>query len=41
LYAFASLQLIINREWGLAKNENPHQGAFIINDLTTWRERRC
>ncbi|MDO9482332.1 MAG: methylmalonyl-CoA mutase family protein, partial [Hydrogenophaga sp.] len=26
--------LIINREWGLAKNENPNQGAFIIDDLT-------
>jgi methylmalonyl-CoA mutase N-terminal domain/subunit len=26
LYAFASLQPIINREWGLAKNENPHAG---------------
>src|SRR5450759_3192553 len=28
------IQLIINREWGLAKNENPNQGAFIIEDLT-------
>jgi isobutyryl-CoA mutase len=26
--------LIINREWGLAKNENPNQGAFIIDELT-------
>ncbi len=25
---------IINREWGLAKNENPNQGAFIIDELT-------
>jgi isobutyryl-CoA mutase len=25
-----AIQLIINREWGLAKNENPSQGAFII-----------
>ena len=25
-----AIQLIINREWGLAKNENPNQGAFII-----------
>ena len=24
----------INREWGLAKNENPNQGAFIIDELT-------
>ena len=23
-----AIQLIINREWGLAKNENPNQGAF-------------
>nr|WP_315463697.1 fused isobutyryl-CoA mutase/GTPase IcmF [uncultured Rhodoferax sp.] len=29
-----AIQLIINREWGLAKNENPHQGAFIIEELT-------
>ena len=29
-----AIQLIINREWGLAKNENPHQGAFIIDELT-------
>ncbi len=26
--------MIINREWGLAKNENPNQGAFIIDELT-------
>jgi methylmalonyl-CoA mutase len=29
-----AIQLIINREWGLAKNENPNQGAFIIEQLT-------
>ena len=29
-----AIQLIINREWGLAKNENPGQGAFIIDELT-------
>ena len=29
-----AVQLIINREWGLAKNENPNQGAFIIDELT-------
>lgn len=29
-----AIQLIINRELGLAKNENPLQGAFIIEDLT-------
>ena len=29
-----AIQLIINREWGLAKNENPYQGSFIVEDLT-------
>ncbi|PJZ54919.1 methylmalonyl-CoA mutase family protein [Leptospira adleri] len=29
-----AIQLIINRELGLAKNENPGQGAFIIEELT-------
>ncbi len=29
-----AIQLIINREWGLAKNENPLQGSFIVDDLT-------
>ncbi|WP_382154105.1 fused isobutyryl-CoA mutase/GTPase IcmF [Hydrogenophaga sp. ANAO-22] len=29
-----AIQLIINREWGLARNENPNQGAFIIDELT-------
>jgi len=29
-----AIQLIINNEWGLAKNENPNQGAFIIEQLT-------
>lgn len=29
-----AIQLIINREWGLAKNENPNQGAFIMDELT-------
>ena len=29
-----AIQLIINRELGLAKNENPLQGAFIIDQLT-------
>ena len=29
-----AIQLIINREWGLAKNENPGQGSFIIEELT-------
>jgi isobutyryl-CoA mutase len=29
-----AIQLIINHELGLAKNENPLQGAFIIEELT-------
>jgi len=29
-----AIQLIINREWGIAKNENPNQGAFAIEALT-------
>jgi len=29
-----AIQLIINREWGLAKSENPNQGAYILEDLT-------
>ncbi|MCD6639781.1 MAG: methylmalonyl-CoA mutase family protein, partial [Nocardioides sp.] len=29
-----AIQLIINREWGLAINENPLQGSFIIDELT-------
>ncbi|MDP9493975.1 MAG: methylmalonyl-CoA mutase family protein, partial [Actinomycetota bacterium] len=29
-----AIQLIINRESGLAKNENPLQGSFIIEELT-------
>jgi methylmalonyl-CoA mutase len=29
-----AIQLIINKELGLAKNENPIQGSFIIEDLT-------
>ncbi|MEM1244060.1 MAG: fused isobutyryl-CoA mutase/GTPase IcmF [Pseudomonadota bacterium] len=29
-----AIQLIINQEWGLAKNENPLQGSFIIEELT-------
>ena len=29
-----AIQLIINREWGLAMNENPNQGAFVIDELT-------
>ncbi len=29
-----AIQLIINRELGTAKNENPNQGAFLIEELT-------
>jgi len=29
-----AIQLIINNEWGVAKNENPNQGAFIFDELT-------
>jgi methylmalonyl-CoA mutase len=29
-----AIQLIINNEWGLARNQNPNQGAFIIEQLT-------
>ncbi|MCP2341468.1 fused isobutyryl-CoA mutase/GTPase IcmF [Actinomadura rupiterrae] len=29
-----AIQLIINKEWGLAMNENPLQGSFIIDELT-------
>ena len=29
-----AVQLIINNEWGLAQNENPLQGSFIVEELT-------
>ena len=29
-----AIQMIINREWGLAKNENTLQGSFIVEELT-------
>src|SRR6266545_5147515 len=29
-----AIQLVINKEWGLGKNENPNQGSFIIEELT-------
>ena len=29
-----AIQLIINREWGLAACENPNQGSFVIDELT-------
>jgi methylmalonyl-CoA mutase len=29
-----AIQMIINREWGLTKSENPNQGSFIFEELT-------
>ncbi len=29
-----AIQLIINNEWGVSKNENPLQGSYVIDDLT-------
>jgi methylmalonyl-CoA mutase len=29
-----AIQMIINHEWGLARNENPLQGSFIVEELT-------
>jgi methylmalonyl-CoA mutase len=29
-----AIQMVINREWGLARNENPGQGSFVIEELT-------
>ncbi len=29
-----AIQMIINREFGLAKNENPWQGSYIVDELT-------
>ncbi len=34
-----AIQMIINREWGMAMNENPLQGSFIIDELTDLVER--
>jgi len=34
-----AIQLIIDREWGAAMNENPNQGSFIITELTELVER--
>ncbi|TMI13533.1 MAG: methylmalonyl-CoA mutase, partial [Betaproteobacteria bacterium] len=28
-----AIQMIINREWGVAKNENPNQGSFVLEEL--------
>jgi methylmalonyl-CoA mutase len=29
-----AIQMVINKEWGLAANENPLQGSFVIEELT-------
>jgi methylmalonyl-CoA mutase len=29
-----AIQLVINREWGLAANENPMQGSYVVEELT-------
>ncbi|MFZ4515134.1 MAG: fused isobutyryl-CoA mutase/GTPase IcmF [Acidimicrobiia bacterium] len=29
-----AIQLIINREWGVAKNQNPNQGSYLFEELT-------
>jgi methylmalonyl-CoA mutase len=29
-----AIQMVINHEWGLAMNENPLQGSFIVEELT-------
>ena len=34
-----AIQMIINKEWGLAMNENPLQGSFIVEELTELVER--
>jgi methylmalonyl-CoA mutase len=34
-----AIQMIINKEWGLAMNENPTQGAYITDELTDLVEK--
>ena len=29
-----AIQMVINQEWGLARNENPLQGSFLVDELT-------
>ena len=29
-----AIQMVINREWGLAANDNPLQGSFVVEELT-------
>src|SRR5260370_42150408 len=33
-----AVQLVINKEWGLGRNENPNQGSFVIETLTNLAE---
>jgi methylmalonyl-CoA mutase len=33
-----AIQMIINQEWGVAKNENPNQGSFLVEALTDLME---
>ena len=35
-----AIQMIINKEWGLAMNENPLQGSFIVEELTDLVEQQ-
>jgi methylmalonyl-CoA mutase len=34
-----AIQMIINQEWGLTRNENPLQGSFIVDELTDLVEK--
>ena len=34
-----AIQLIIDKEWGLAANENPLQGSYVVDELTELVER--
>jgi isobutyryl-CoA mutase len=29
-----AIQLVINREWGLSRNDNPLQGSYVVEELT-------
>src|SRR4029453_4452322 len=29
-----AIQLIVDNEWGLARNQNPNQGSFVVEQLT-------
>jgi methylmalonyl-CoA mutase len=36
-----AIQMIIDQEWGLAGNENPLQGSFVVDELTDLVEEAC